>query len=729
MQGLQLYTTTNRFYITGSVDGTDRYHVLIISRTRPGQVCAEELPTVFSWNELQVYIQNVQRETAVVGPRSFAAILGLIRLPSLHLVIVTQTRRLGLMASQYVYGIEDFEILPLCDPQFAISHGKYMRDHRYLQLFESVKLRRDFYFSYAYDVTRSVQNNCLATGTSSNDPSSGDKQQDVPMYEPSFVWNLHMARELISSVPSYWVVALVQGYFKQNAFEMGQRLTLLCRRSRYQAGPRFIKRGVNRQGRVANEVETEQIVDDEAGVASYVMQRGSIPLFWSQQTHQELKKSFRPEIVIDPKRNENHGPTEKHFQGLLKRAGGCERTIRSLFVLNLVRQKTATQKITREAELGYAFRDAVIAVHSKLSGCGVEYFAYDLLECKRNKRDVKEDLTTLLQPFASRQGYFSYTKGSSAPQKLQIGQVRVNCVDCLDRTNVAQYVLGKQALNRQLVALGMMEDGESTEDNFWAQSIASKLKESFSEHGDMIAIQYAGSHALHKEVLDDNANESMQADAEGEPVVGDVSRAGDQPSSWVKNLRVTGLQSKATGHLQKFKRSSAFKVTKKFGQNVKEQWGKVGKDIIDYKRRASKKPANGDYSGMGSSSVQPVRELLDETDDLDGTMDLLELDADTDDRAKAGESRGGGGVGVKLSEFKRAGAGLKSNVFSSVQRGYNNAFNDAKKQQALNVFLGYFVPRPGKPFIGDLPPESPFNDSASMYPNGMHEVFPLPCLP
>ena len=61
----------------------------------------------------------------------------------------------------------------------------------------------------------------------------------------------------------------------------------------------YLKRGVNDRGRVANDVETEQIVlDEEAGsckgkMSSIVQMRGSIPLFWSQ----EVSKFPKPDII------------------------------------------------------------------------------------------------------------------------------------------------------------------------------------------------------------------------------------------------------------------------------------------------------------------------------------------------------------------------------------------------------------------------------------------------
>jgi hypothetical protein len=39
----------------------------------------------------------------------------------------------------------------------------------------------------------------------------------------------------------------------------------------------------------------------------------------------------------------------------------------------------------------------------------------------------------------------------------QTGVVRTNCVDCLDRTNTAQFALGKCALALQLYALGVLD--------------------------------------------------------------------------------------------------------------------------------------------------------------------------------------------------------------------------------------------------------------------------------
>jgi phosphatidylinositol 3,5-bisphosphate 5-phosphatase len=69
-------------------------------------------------------------------------------------------------------------------------------------------------------------------------------------------------------------------------------IILIGRRSRYFAGTRYLKRGINDHGNVANCVEIEQIVYDadtllnqqkNGNFSSYVQIRGSIPIFWYQQ--------------------------------------------------------------------------------------------------------------------------------------------------------------------------------------------------------------------------------------------------------------------------------------------------------------------------------------------------------------------------------------------------------------------------------------------------------------
>ena len=55
-------------------------------------------------------------------------------------------------------------------------------------------------------------------------------------------------------------------------------------------------------------------------------------------------------------------------------------------------------------------------------------------------------------------GFFRNGSYDSGILKIQRGVARTNCIDCLDRTNAAQFVIGKRALVLQLHALGAIDD-------------------------------------------------------------------------------------------------------------------------------------------------------------------------------------------------------------------------------------------------------------------------------
>lgn len=80
--------------------------------------------------------------------------------------------------------------------------------------------------------------------------------------------------------------------------------------------------------------------------------------------------------------------------------------------------------------------------------------------------------------------------GGAAP-RFQSGVLRTNCIDCLDRTNVAQYAYGLAALGRQLHAMGLTDKPKVDADS----SIAAALMDMYQSMGDALAQQYGGSAA------------------------------------------------------------------------------------------------------------------------------------------------------------------------------------------------------------------------------------------
>lgn len=114
-----------------------------------------------------------------------------------------------------------------------------------------------------------------------------------------------MTQEFSNAVSENTALDLVQpivyGSFEQRKCSVFGRLIsvmLLARRSRHFAGTRYLKRGIADNGMAANDVEVEQIIEDESmgegRFSSFVQCRGSIPIFWTQETSATMPK---PPIV------------------------------------------------------------------------------------------------------------------------------------------------------------------------------------------------------------------------------------------------------------------------------------------------------------------------------------------------------------------------------------------------------------------------------------------------
>lgn len=307
----------------------------------------------------------------------------------------------------------------------------------------------------------------------------------------------------------YHALAAEISVFGRNIF-----VTLIARRSRFFAGARFLKRGVNDQGYVANDVETEQIVSDatttsfyfppgrygnKPGYTSFVQHRGSIPLFWSQETAAMVAKPPIELNVIDP----FFSAAALHFDNMLQRYGG------PIIVLNLVKSK---EKNRRESILLDEFTESVTYLNQFLpSDKKIKYIAWDMARAsKSHDQDVIGVLEDLAEQVLSTTGFFHsgpepYTNalrrakvsGEDTPVnrilgRRQHGVVRTNCIDCLDRTNAAQFVIGKCALGHQLYALGVLAHPSVPFDS----DAVNLLNAMYHDHGDTIALQYGGSHLV-----------------------------------------------------------------------------------------------------------------------------------------------------------------------------------------------------------------------------------------
>jgi phosphatidylinositol 4-phosphatase len=112
-----------------------------------------------------------------------------------------------------------------------------------------------------------------------------------------FFWNKHMLSEIAKLNDENWILPIIQGFVQVEQCVIENecfRLALVSRRSRYRAGTRYKRRGIDDEGYVANYVETEQILSLRQHQISFTQIRGSVPLYWSQPGYK-----YRPPPRID----------------------------------------------------------------------------------------------------------------------------------------------------------------------------------------------------------------------------------------------------------------------------------------------------------------------------------------------------------------------------------------------------------------------------------------------
>ena len=139
-------------------------------------------------------------------------------------------------------------------------------ESRYLKMFQSIDMTSNFYFSYSYDVTNTLQQNAQDPSLLSHGHHSVSfrdlftRRGLRPPAELSyvskpvsrFVWNEFLLKPVYEQsdcvVSQEWILPIIHGFVDQANISIYGKpvyLTLIARRSNRFAGTRFLKRGAN----------------------------------------------------------------------------------------------------------------------------------------------------------------------------------------------------------------------------------------------------------------------------------------------------------------------------------------------------------------------------------------------------------------------------------------------------------------------------------------------------
>jgi hypothetical protein len=154
----------------------------------------------------------------------------------------------------------------------------------------------------------------------------------------------------------------------------------------------------------------------------------------------------------------------------------------------------ARERIPRESKLLQEFTNAINYLNQFLPGGNkIVHKAWDMSRASKSQdQDVIGILEGIADEVVTTTGFFHNGDGQTTIPSIQNGVARTNCIDCLDRTNAAQFVIGKRALGYQLHALGIISGTSIPYDT----DAVNMFTHMYHDHGDTIAIQYGGSQLV-----------------------------------------------------------------------------------------------------------------------------------------------------------------------------------------------------------------------------------------
>lgn len=387
--------------------------------------------------------------------------LGVLQLKSgysrLHfLVLVSGCTSVGRILDAEVYKIISTEFCPLQEET---------KEEERVTALRKILNSGMFYFSWPnagshFDLTVRAQN-----------------RADKRCYEPGnwFFWNrlLHVPLKHYQVSCSDWLLKVICGGVEIRTVYASHRKAKACLISRIscvRAGTRFHIRGVDDDGHVSNFVETEQTIYVDDDVSSFVQIRGSVPLFWEQPGLQVGSHHLKITRGL-----EANAPAFDRHMMLLKEQYGKQ------VIVNLLRSKGGEEVLSR------AFKKLLWA---SLHAEDVPMINFDYHQLVKGGKIEK--LEHLLKPQLKLniEEFGVFTKGDNLTTRLQQGTFRINCLDCLHRTNGVQAYIALEVLRTQLESLGLVD----------MKSVVERFDESYksmwSVNGHNLSMILTGSRAL-----------------------------------------------------------------------------------------------------------------------------------------------------------------------------------------------------------------------------------------
>jgi len=221
MHRFSLYETASRFYLIGGDITDSRFKVLKIDRTVEESVLSiAEDEMVYTKTEMNQLLNTVDDGNKSTGGLKLKCspwgLLGFMRFTGpYYMLLITKRSQVAILGGHYIYQIDGTELVPLATTSSTrLKVDRHPEETRFMGILNNLDLSRSFYFSYSYDITRTLQHNIVRQRRNLQQDHRHPARHDV---NEMFVWNHHLLKPAMGTMKNNydWCLPIIHGFIDQ----------------------------------------------------------------------------------------------------------------------------------------------------------------------------------------------------------------------------------------------------------------------------------------------------------------------------------------------------------------------------------------------------------------------------------------------------------------------------------------------------------------------------------
>ena len=221
MHKFSLYETASRYYLIGGDIVDRKFRILKLDRTAESEdLSVVEDDNIYTKKEMNQLLNAIDEGNKISGGLKLKCstwgLLGFIRFTgAYYMLLITKRSQVAMVGGHYIYQVDGTDLVPLTtssSTRFKLDRDS--EESRFIGILNNLDLSRSFYFSYSYDITRTLQHNIVCERHALQQGRINTPQQ---FRNPMFVWNHHLLDPALETLKNTydWCLPIVHGFVDQ----------------------------------------------------------------------------------------------------------------------------------------------------------------------------------------------------------------------------------------------------------------------------------------------------------------------------------------------------------------------------------------------------------------------------------------------------------------------------------------------------------------------------------